>query len=88
MSAEQRSWRKVWQWEGVEVFGCSDSDRCLFSLSHAAVTEQRFWFALCVQVFEFQGGEPTAEAAAGWDSMGLEFLLVLWLGTDKFPLNP
>lgn len=42
----------------VEVFGCRDSHRCLFSLSHAAVTEQRFCFALCVQVFEFQGVSP------------------------------
>lgn len=49
----------------VRVFRCSNSDRCLFSPSHAAVTEQRFWFALCIQVFEFQWGQPTAEAAAG-----------------------
>lgn len=69
MSAEQRSWRKVWQWESVEVFGCSDSDRCLFSLSHAAVTEQRFWFLSVFRGLNFRGVSPQQLAGTwGWNS--------------------
>lgn len=53
--------------QGVELFGCSDSHRCL-----SAMQQQQSRGSALLSVFRCLNfrAEPTAEAAAGW-GMGL-----------------